>query len=36
MAVVEQEQAPLELESGEGQITERPLGAFTRPGDGGG
>ena len=36
MAVVEQEQAPLELESGEDQITERPLGAFTRPGGGGG
>ena len=36
MAVVEQEQAPLELESGEDQINERPLGAFTRPGGGGG
>ena len=35
MAVVDQEEAPLELESGEDQVTERPLGAFTRPGGGG-
>ena len=36
MAIVEQEEAPLELESGEDQITERPLGAFTRPHGSGG